>query len=104
MREPLRTLLLQYGTPMVSAVLAALLTCWLQPLLTSGHFLFFLTAVAIGAWVAGFRGGLLAALLSPWSMGYVCTSRRRPPGSAGPARGWTSACSFWRPPCSVAWS
>ncbi len=63
MRGPLRTLLLQYGTPMVSAVLAALLTWWLQPLLTSGHFLFFLTAVAIGAWVAGSRGGLLAALL-----------------------------------------
>lgn len=62
-------LVLRCGVPVLSSILAALLTVWLDPLLTPGRFLLFLAAVVVSAWSGGFPAGLFATVLS--ALGHV---------------------------------
>src|SRR5579859_8139429 len=60
---------LRWGVPVAASVVAGALTLGLQPVLSPGRFLLFLTAVVISAGCGGFPAGLVATILG--ALGHV---------------------------------
>ncbi len=93
MRQMTRSLLVRFGIPLASTFLAALLTAWLQPVLTPGRFFLFLTAVVVSAWYGGWRGGLLSTVLGALGHAYLLLRPATAPETVGPG-GWLNAALF----------